>query len=579
MYTLGISCFYHDAAAALLRDGVIVAAVEEERFTRKKHDHGFPKHSIGYCLLEAGITMGMVDQIIFHEKPFVKFERIIQTFLGTWPLSIRPFLRAIPQWLNQKLWVSEVIKKETGYKGEVYFSEHHLSHAASCYLLSPFEGASILTIDGVGEWTTTMKGFGSGTDIEMTHEMHFPHSLGLLYSTFTAYLGFEVNEGEYKVMGMAPYGEPKYVDRVMKILDIRDDGSFHMDMSYFAFHRSFQSFSGKFERLFGPARRPESNFDLNDPESQRYADIAASIQYVLEDIVLKMARKLHAEAVDKYGIASPQARYLTMAGGVALNCTANGRLLREGPYENLFVFPAAGDSGGALGAAAYLYNTVLKKTPRVQFNSVYTGPEYNESEIEEFLKKINVRYSRFDDESLINHIAEHLANDKVIGWHQGRMELGPRALGNRSILASPKKAEMKDIINAKIKHRELFRPFAPVTLVERVTDYFNVTPQTPHDTTSYMLLTAPAHENKRNEIPAVTHEDGSARVQALHREHNPRYYDLIKRFGELTGTPVLVNTSFNVRGEPIVNTPEQAYNCFARTDIDVLVIGPFVVVK
>ena len=549
---------------------MLVAAAEEERFTRKKHDHDFPKHAINYCLKAGDIGAEDLDYVVFHEKPMIKFERIIQTFLATWPRSYFTFLKALPQWLNQKLWVPEVIKKELDYKGEVLFSEHHLSHAASCYLFSPFEEAAILTLDGVGEWATTMKGYGKGREMFMTHETHFPHSLGLLYSTFTAFLGFEVNEGEYKVMGMAPYGTPRYVDKVLQLIDIRDDGSFKMDMSYFAFHRSFQSFSRKFVTLFGPPRKPESSFELNDEKSRHYADIAASIQKVLEEIILKMARQLHKETGMKN---------LCMAGGVALNCTANGRVLREGPFENIFVQPAAGDSGGALGAAAYVYNSVLKKEPRVRFDTVYLGPDYLDAEIEAFLKGVNAKYMRHPDEELINVAASALMENKVLGWYQHRMEMGPRALGNRSILASPRTAEMKDIINAKIKHRELFRPFAPVVLAEHTQDYFDVSPKNEHDLTSYMLLTAPVHPHKHQEIPAVTHVDGSARVQTLHRDQNPRYYDLIKKFFALTGTPVLVNTSFNVRGEPIVNTPEEAYNCFMKTDIDILILGNFIIIK
>lgn len=563
MYILGISAFYHDAAAALLRDGEIIAASEEERFTRKKHDHSFPKNAINFCLDFAGIEAKDLDYVVFYEKPFTKFERILSTAVATWPLGIMPFLKAMPMWLNEKLWIPQIIEKELKYKGKILFTEHHLSHAASSFLLSPFEKAAILTIDGVGEWATAFKGYGEGMDIHITHEMKFPHSLGLLYSAFTAFLGFEVNEGEYKVMGLAPYGEPKYIDEIKKIIDIQEDGSIHLDMSYFAYHRSFKNFSRKFTNLFGPPRDPEAKME------EHYQNIAASIQEVTEEIIFKMAKKLHEDT----GLEN-----LCLSGGVALNCTANGKLLREGPFKKIFIQPASGDAGGAIGAAAYVYNTVLKKEPRTKMHSIYLGPEFSDEEIEEYLKeavkKHELTYEKVERNALLEKTAKHLSEDKVIGWFQGRMEMGPRALGARSILANPSNPDMKDILNAKIKHRELFRPFAPSLLNDRKHDFFEISVESP-----YMLYTVPVKENKQKHLPAITHVNGTARIQTVTPEQNQLYYDLISEFEKIVGIPVIINTSFNVRGEPICCTPHDAFNCFMKTDMDVLVLGNFIVVK
>lgn len=563
MYILGISAFYHDAAAALLRDGEIIAASEEERFTRKKHDHSFPKNAINFCLDFAGIEAKDLDYVVFYEKPFTKFERILSTAVAVWPLGIMPFLKAMPMWLNEKLWIPQIIEKELKYKGKILFTEHHLSHAASSFLLSPFDKAAILTIDGVGEWATAFKGYGDGMDIHITHEMKFPHSLGLLYSAFTAFLGFEVNEGEYKVMGLAPYGEPKYIDKIKKIIDIQEDGSIHLDMSYFAYHRSFKSFSKKFTALFGPPRNPEAKMETH------YQDIAASIQEITEEIIFKMTKKLYEDT----GLEN-----LCLSGGVALNCTANGKLLREGPFKKIFIQPASGDAGGAIGAAAYVYNTVLKKEPRTKMHSIYLGPEFSDEEIEEYLKEAvsehELTYEKVERDALLEKTAKHLSEDKVVGWFQGRMEMGPRALGSRSILANPSNPDMKDILNAKIKHRELFRPFAPSLLNDRKHDFFEISVESP-----YMLYTVFVKENKQKHLPAITHVNGTARIQTVTPEQNQLYYDLISEFEKIVGIPVIINTSFNVRGEPIVCTPHDAFNCFMKTDMDVLVLGNFIVVK
>ncbi len=552
MNIIGISCLYHDAAACLYRDGEIVAAAEEERFTRRKHDDSFPVNAIRYCLDQGGIAPGEVDHVVFYEKPLLKFERILSSMIDTFPSSGSAFARAMEHWLTQKLWTRGLIRKHLP-AGALAFSEHHISHAASAFLVSPFEEAAILTADGVGEWTTTAVGVGRGGSLELLREIRFPHSLGLFYSAFTAYLGFEVNEGEYKVMGLAAYGRPNRTDEVRRLIDVAADGSFQLDMSYFGHHRSLTTFSRRFVEHFGPARHPEAEVE------QRYADLAASVQQVLGDVLVRIATDLRRTT----GLSR-----LAMAGGVALNGLANRRILREAGFDEVFIQPAAGDSGGAIGAAAYLAHSILGEPRTAPMRHAYLGPEFGDHEISGFLRAHNIDAARYDDGPLVERVADLLAAEQVVGWHRGRSEFGPRALGARSILASPRRAEMKDIINEKIKHRERFRPFAPSVPVEDAGRYFELDHESP-----YMLFIVPVRPERRAEIPAVTHEDGTARVQTVDGASNPLYYDLLRAFGRRTGTPVLVNTSFNVRGEPIVNTPAEAYNCFAHTGIDHLVLG------
>jgi carbamoyltransferase len=561
LHILGLSCFYHDAAACLLRDGELVAAAEEERFTRRKHDAGFPLHAARYCLAAGGIEPDEVDYVVFYEKPLLKFERILASAVATFPRSRAVFVRAMTSWLGEKLWVRSHIRRKLGYGGPVLFGEHHLSHAASAFFPSPFEEAAVLTADGVGEWTTTALGVGRGVDLELTHEIAFPHSLGLLYSAFTAYLGFEVNEGEYKVMGMAAYGRPKYVDRVRKLLRLAADGSFALDLRYVGYHHSLAAFTGAFVELFGPPRAPEAGLE---PE---YADIAASIQAVTEEAVLGLARRARALT---------GARHLCMAGGVALNVLANGRVLREAGFDGLWVQPAAGDAGGCVGAATYLHHAVLRRERRHRMRAAYLGPGYTDEEIHAFLRRAGVPFAVLPDAGVAPAAARLLARGHVVGWFQGRMEFGPRALGARSILADPTDPAMKDTLNAKIKHREPFRPFAPSVLAEAAATYFDFgapAAPTPEIESPFMLLVARVRPDQRHLLPAVTHVDGTARVQTVSREQHPRYYDLIAAFGALTGVPVVVNTSFNVRGEPIVCTPADALNCFSHTDMDYLVMG------
>lgn len=560
MYILGISAYYHDSAAALVKDGELIAAVQEERFTRKKHDEAFPFNAIKFCLEKAGIDINEVDYVGFYDKPFVKFERLLKTHLEFFPRGFKGFLTAMPIWLRHKLWLKEVIRKELGYKKDnILFNEHHLSHAASAFLVSPFEESAIITVDGVGEWSTATYGIGRGNDINLFYEIRFPHSLGLLYSAFTYYLGFKVNSAEYKVMGLAPYGKPRYYDRLKELIEVRDDGSFVMNMKYFEYPYGLKMTNGFFDKLFGgPPRKPETEV------TEREADIAASVQKITEEIMLKMANYVHKQTGMKN---------LCMAGGVALNCVANGRLLRESPFENIYIQPAAGDAGGAVGVAFYIYNTVLKHPRRFVMNHAYFGTEYSDEEIKRTLEQFSAPYSELEREELIQQVARHLAEGKIIGWFQGRMEFGPRALGARSILADPRRAEMKDIINAKVKHREAFRPFAPTVLEEKVNEFFEFDGKSP-----FMLLVAHTKDGFKR-IPAVTHVDGTARLQTISREDNPLYYDLISEFERLTGVPVILNTSFNVRGEPIVCSPEDAYRCFMRTGLDYLAIGPFLLDK
>jgi carbamoyltransferase len=562
MYVLGISCYYHDAAACLIRDGVIVAAAEEERFTRKKHDSSLPVRAIEYCLREGGITAAQLDAVGFYEKPLLKFERILQSVLQTFPQSFEVFRKAIPIWFRDKLWVRASIQEALRpYKGPVYFIEHHLSHAASSFLVSPFQEAAILTFDGVGEWTTTAYGVGRGNHLELTKEVRYPHSLGLLYSAFTAHLGFEVNEGEYKVMGLAAYGKPTYYEQVRRLIDIRDDGSFQLDMDYFAYHYSLHSLSPKFHEVFGPSRNPES------PMEAHYADMASSLQKVTEEAMVAGA---------KYLRRTTGLDYLCMAGGVALNCVANGHILREAGFKDLWIQPSAGDAGGAVGVAAYIYYAIHDNPRKDEgfMHNAYLGPGYSEAEIKGFLDAYGIPHERCDEGELVGRVARMLADDMVVGWFMGRMEFGPRALGARSILANASNPQMKDILNEKIKHREQFRPFAPAVLLEETPNWFDL--DAAHES-PYMLLVADVLLDKREKLPAITHVDGTARLQTVTAEENGLYYQVIKEYFRLTGVPVIVNTSFNVRGEPIVCTPAEAYNCFSHTDMDALVLGPYVV--
>ncbi len=592
MYILGISCYYHDAAAALLKDGKLLAAAEEERFTRIKHDFDFPENAINFCLDYAGISGEDLDYVVFYEKPFHKFERILMTTFQSFPKSWNVFREAMIVWLSDKLWVKNTIREKIGVEyNRILFGEHHLSHAASAFYPSPFEEAAILTVDGVGEWTTASMGVGKGTDIRLLKEINFPHSLGLLYSAFTAFLGFQVNEGEYKVMGMAPYGEPRYVDKIYNnLINVANDGSFWLNMDYFSYHYSDEkAFNSKFEDLFGKPRVPETHFFTSSTrfpsyfgdkplnyselcrENEHYADIAASIQRVTEEVLLKLVNSLHKET----GL-----KRLCIAGGVALNSVANGRILRETPFEELFIQPSAGDGGGALGAALQAYHGLLGKPRAFVLEHAYWGKEYSENEIKGFLDSNNIPYQYFsDDEKLLDRLVDDLVDGKVVGWFQGRFEWGPRALGNRSILADPRSAEMKDRVNVKIKLREPFRPFAPVIIEENTKDFFhygdNAAKQFP---ARYMLLVLPLKEEKAETINAVNHM-GTGRLQTIREEWNPRYYQVVKKFGEATGIPVLLNTSFNLRGEPIVTSPADAFNTFSKSGIDVLVLESFMIRK
>ena len=590
MDILGISAYYHDSAACLVRDGEIVAAAQEERFSRRKHDHRFPRNAVSYCLREGGIGASELDYVVFYDKPLQKFERLLETYLDYAPGGIRSFLRAMPLWLREKLWMREHIAKQCEYGGKVLFTEHHESHAASAFFPSPFESAAILTVDGVGEWATSAYGRGGGNEIHLMGEIHFPHSLGLLYSAFTYYTGFKVNSGEYKVMGLAPYGEPRYSEKILdELIDLRDDGSLRLNMKYFNYCQGLTMTNKAFGQLFGgPPREPEARI------TQREMDLARSVQDVTELAMLRMARHVHKETGEKN---------LCLAGGVALNCVGNGRVLREGPFEKIWIQPAAGDAGGALGAALSVWYQHLgnpRSTVRVcgggadGMKGSFLGPSYSDGEIEAFLEASEAPHRLLPRQEVIEKAARALANEKVVGWFQGRMEFGPRALGARSILGNPRSSKMQSLMNLKIKFRESFRPFAPSVLREAVADYFELDCDSP-----YMLLVAPVRQEIRREmtadqqrlfgidklnvprstIPAVTHVDYSARVQTVRREENETYYELISEFARLTGCPVVVNTSFNVRGEPIVCRPEEAYKCFMRTEMDMLVLGDFVLEK
>lgn len=585
MNILGISCFYHDSAACIVKDGNILAAVQEERFSRKKHDPRFPKNAIKYCLEEAGITIPEVDYVVFYDKPFLTFERLLLSYITVAPKGLRSWLEAMPIWLGQKLNIPKIIKRETGYKGDVLYTEHHEAHAASAFYPSSFNEAAILTMDGVGEWATASYGFGEGKDITLLKELHFPDSLGLLYSAFTYFTGFRVNSGEYKLMGLAPYGVRRYKDLILsELIDLKEDGSIRLNLYYFNFLGGLRMTNNRFSGLFGgPPRKPESEI------TQREMDIAASIQAVTEEVVLKMGNHVHKETGQKN---------LCLAGGVALNCVANGRLLREGPYEKIWIQPAAGDAGGALGAALSVWHRYLGNE-RINFDGYdrqqgsYLGPSFSKNEVKDFLESNGFPYHEIEGPRRAGIIAEQIAAGKIVGYMAGRMEFGPRALGARSILGDPRLEETQTVMNLKIKYRESFRPFAPSVLEEKAPEYFDIDTPSP-----YMLLVANVKEErclpqpsrdgmpmlnrlkvKRSDIPAVTHLDYSARIQSVNKKDKPDYHAVISEFERLTGCGVIVNTSFNVRGEPIICTPEDAYRCFMRTEMDILVIEDSMLIK
>ncbi len=583
MKILGISCYYHDAAACLLVDGEVIAAASEERFTRIKQDSEFPVNAIRFCLERGGIQESDLDFVAFYDKPFLKFERILETYIAAAPAGLPSFLKAIPLWLKKKLFIPKMIEDELqGFKGQMLFPEHHESHAASAFYPSPYQNAAFLTIDGVGEWATTSFGVGEGNRLKILKEIHFPHSVGLLYSAFTYYTGFKVNSGEYKVMGLAPYGEPKYVDKILDhVVDLKEDGSFRMDMSYFDYVSGLRMTSEKFHNLFGgPPREPESTL------TQREMDLARSVQVVCEEIMLKMSE--HVRQVTGM-------KHLCLAGGVALNCVGNGRILRESKFDDIWIQPAAGDAGGALGAALAVWHEFLDKprtaVPRGTQNGSYYGPDFSDDQIESMLQPYGAVYERVGLDAMPEKVAQLIADHNVIGWFQGRMEFGPRALGSRSIIGDARSTKMQSVMNLKIKYRESFRPFAPSVMHDRVSEWFELEGESP-----YMLLVAPVHPKHWNEmteeekqlfgidklnvprsaVPAITHVDYSARVQTVHPDDNPLYYKMISSFHEKTGCPVIINTSFNVRGEPIVCDPRHAYTCFMRTEMDYLVCGPYI---
>ncbi len=591
MYILGISCYFHDAAATLIKDGVVISAAEEERFSRIKHDYEFPENAINFCLNLEGIETEDLEYIVFFEKPFVKFERLLLCTMQTFPRSMKLFREAMITWLGDKLWIKHLLQNKLGVdSSKILFSEHHLSHAASSFYCSPFSEAAILTVDGVGEWTTATLGIGRGTDIKLLKEIKFPNSLGLLYSAFTAFLGFEVNEGEYKVMGMAPFGDPKYVDQIYEVVNVDDEGGFELDMDYFSFHYSSEkTFNKKFEKLFGEPRDPKANFftdasgypsyfgdkpsdyDEIAKQNQYYADIAASIQVVTEQIMVKMANYAYKET----GL-----KHLCMAGGVALNSVANRKILSQSPFEDIYIQPAAGDGGASTGAALYCYHGILGKPRNFVMEHAYWGQEHSPADTRDFLKENNISYELVeDDQKLIERVVDSIQNGKVIGWHQGRFEWGPRALGNRSILADPRSTEMKDIVNVKIKFREPFRPFAPSILEEKAGEYFDIDEPERHYPARFMLYVTDVREDKRDILPAITHVDGTGRLQTVRKDLNPKYHKLIETFGDATGVPVLLNTSFNLKGEPVVNTPAEAFSSFSASGMDLLVLGNYLVTK
>ncbi len=565
MYILGISCYYHDSAAALLKDGNIIAAAEEERFTRKKHDQTFPINAIAFCLEKAQITFDQIEYIAFYEKPILKFERLLMQHIAMFPFSYWSFYKAMPNWIVEKLRVPTTIRKKLKYsklkfKGETLFIEHHMAHAASSYLVSPYDEAAILTVDGVGEWTTTACGFAKNNEITLSEKIDFPHSLGLLYSAVTAYLGFKVNNDEYKVMGLAPYGKPAYYEQMKKLIDVKEDGSYALDMNYFTYHYKLKSISQKFIEEFGPARKPESQLE------QQHKDMAASVQKMTEQVMFQMLNHLYNKT---------KCKNLCIAGGVALNSVANGKITKNTPFENIFIQPAASDAGTALGAALYVWHTILgNKREYIQTTS-YFGPSFTTEEIKKFLDENKIVYTEYDEKEIPKKTAELINKNNVIGWFQGAMEWGPRALGNRSIISNATHPDMKDILNAKVKHREMFRPFAPVILQEKVHEWFEID----KDEESFMLFVYPFKEEKRKFVPSVVHVDGSGRLQTINKEQNWRYYLVIREYEKLTGIPILINTSFNIRGEPIVCTPQQAYRCMMGTGIDYLVIDKFIIAR
>lgn len=586
MYILGISAYYHDSAACLVKDGEVISAAQEERFTRKKHDYDFPTNAINYCLNKSKISGKGLDYVAFYDKPFLKFERILETYLAYAPFGIKSFIKSIPLWINQKIWIKNLIKEKLDFEGIVIFPEHHESHAASAFYPSPFNEAAFLTLDGVGEWTTTSYGIGKNNKLEIFADIKFPHSIGLLYSAFTYYTGFKVNSGEYKVMGLAPYGEPKYKDLILsELIDLKTDGSFKLNMDYFNYCVGLTMTNDKFHRLFGgKPRKPESKL------TQKEMDLACSVQEVTEEIMLRMGRQIYKETLQKK---------LCLAGGVALNCVSNGKILRKGPFEDIWIQPAAGDAGGALGAALFVWYQYLDNKRftdgKTDFQKgSYLGPEYIDEEILVYLENNSILSSKLSPEEIPDKIADLINEEKVIGWFQGRMEFGPRALGSRTIIGDARSPKMQSKMNLKIKFRESFRPFAPSVLSEKVSDYFEIDKPSP-----YMLLVADVKKEKqkpmndeennlfgidklnvvRSDIPAVTHIDYSARIQTVHKETNPLYHQTISKFNEKYGCAVIVNTSFNVRGEPIVCTPDDAYKCFMRTDMDYLLMGSFLLNK
>ena len=567
MYTLGISCYYHDSAAAILKDGHVIAAVEEERFSRKKFDDDFPKMAIEWCLKEANIQASQIHSIAFYDKPILKFERLLDNYIAVAPRGMLSFLDTIPKWLHKRLWIKNEIKKSLdGFKGKIVFPEHHMSHAAHTFFTSPYEEAAILTIDGVGEWSTTSFGIAKNNTISLTNDIRWPHSLGLFYSAFTYFLGFKVNEGEYKLMGLASYGKPKYYDLILdKLIDVKGDGSIQLNMKYFAFTYDKVMTNENFSKLFNISPKKK-----DEKMEQIHFDIGASAQKVLEDIILKMVNHIY----EKFPVKN-----LCLGGGVALNGVANYRILKEGPFENVHIPPSPGDAGSAVGSAQYLHYThnnqkriIEKDISKVIIENVYVGPSYSDEAIKKFLDSKNIQYERLTRDVLLKTTAQLIADGKIVGWYQGKMEWGPRALGCRSILADPRKAEMKDILNEKIKHRESFRPFAPSILEEFVSEYFETDIPNP-----YMVMVVPIR--KPEIIPAVTHVDGTGRLQSVNKDANPLYYDLIKEFQKITGVPVIINTSMNVMGEPIVNTPEEAYQMILKTDMDFIVLGNYLVKK
>ncbi len=570
MYILGISCYYHDASAALLKDGIIVAAAEEERFTRKKHDTSFPINAIKYCLKSQNITINEVKYVGFYEKPFLKFERVLSQHLEMFPLSFKTFLSSLPSWINEKMRVPRAVKKKLKYNGDILFIEHHLAHAASSFLVSPFKEAAILTIDGVGEWTTTAYGLGKDKDIHLMKEIKFPHSLGLLYSALTAYLGFSVNNSEYKVMGLAPYGDMNrktnhYYQKLLKVIDIKDDGSYRLDLSYFVYHYKDRMPSAKLcELLEGPITKKGAEM------TERHQNIAAALQLVYEDVLFKMLNHVHKKT---------KCKNVVLAGGCGLNSVANGKILGNTPFEKIWIQPNSSDGGTSIGVASYIYNTILNRERDYVLNDAFLGPKYSSEEIKSFLEQNGVKYHTFKDKKdIVKSTAKMVYENKVIGWFQGGMEWGPRALGSRSILANPCNPKAKELLNEKVKHREKFRPFAPVVCEDDALEYFECDEPIP-EPTDFMLMVYPIKKKWHKVIPSVTHVDGSGRLQTIRRSQNEMYYDAIKEFGKLSGIPIMINTSFNIRGEPIVCTPFDAYKCMMGTGIDCLVMDKFLIYR